>query len=148
MSSVQSGGRSDGSRTGDRGRGRGGGNRSKGIFSAEELTACKVVNHDYSNEEYKKLTPLQKQKLYQLRNPDKQLGTGPSRQSCRGGTTDGATVASTNTSGAKRANDDSRGDNEGGDVQTNRSRNHDMSPVAGRQRTGNAKAQKMDKVDD
>jgi hypothetical protein len=148
LSSVRSGGRSGGSHTGDRGRGRGGGNRSKGIFSAEELAACKVVNRDYSNEEYKKLTPLQKQKLYQLRNPDKQLGTGPSRQSGRGGTTDGATVASTNTSGAKRANNDSRGDTEGGDNQTTRSRNRDMSLVAGRQRTGSAKVQKMDKVDD
>ena len=146
LSSV-SGGRSGGSRTGDRGRGRGGGNRSKGIFSAEELAACKVANRDYSNEEYKKLTPLQKQKLYQLRNPDKQLGTGPSRQSRRGGT-DGATVASTNTSGAKRANNDSRGDTDGDDDQTAKSRNRDMSPVAGRQRTGSAKAQKMDKADD
>ena len=146
LSSV-SGGRSGGSRTGDRGRGRGGGNRSKGIFSAEELAACKVANRDYSPEEYKKLTPLQKQKLYQLRNPGKQLGTGPSRQSRRGGT-DGATVASTNTSGAKRANNDSRGDTDGDDDQTAKSRNRDMSPVAGRQRTGSAKAQKMDKADD
>ena len=148
LSSVQSGGRSSGSRTGDCGRGRGGGNRSNGIFSAEELAACKVVNRDYSNEEYKKLTPLQKQKLYQLCNPDKQLGIGPSCQSRRGGTTDGATVASTNTSGAKHANNDSRGDTKGGDNQTTRSRNRDMSPVAGHQRTGSAKAQKMDKVDD
>jgi hypothetical protein len=94
------------------------------------------------------LTPLQKQKLYQLRIPDKQLGTGPSSQSRRGVTTDGATVASTNTSGAKRANNDSRGDTKGNDDQTAKSRNRNMSPVAGRQRTGSAKAQKMDKADD
>jgi hypothetical protein len=148
LSSVRSGGRSGGSRTGDRGRGRGGWNRSKGIFSAKELAACKVANRDYFNEEYKKLTPLQKQKLYQLRYPDKQLGTDPSRQSHRGGTTDGATVASTNTSEAKRANNDSRGDTEGEDNQTIKSRNRDMSTVAGCQRTGSAKAQKMDKADD
>ena len=138
------------SRNGDCSHGRGGGERSKGIFSAEELATCKVVNRDYSTEEYNKLTPLQKQKLYQLRNPDKQLGTRPTRQSRRGGHNDSAPIASTNTSGTKRNKDDSRGNTEGEDDQNQNSwgRNRDMSPVVGRQHTGSGKALKMDKKDE
>jgi hypothetical protein len=150
VSSVRAGQCSGGSRNGDHGRGCGRGDRSKGIFSAEELATCKVVNRDYSTKEYKKLTPLQKQKLYQLHNPDKQLGTGPTRQSRRGGHNDSASIASTNTSGMKCNKDDSRRDTEGENDQNQNSwgRNRDMSPVAGRQRTGSAKAQKMDKKDE
>ncbi len=58
--------------------------------------------------------------------------------------------ASTNTSGTKRTNDVSHGNTEGGEDQNqnNWSRNRDMSPVAGRQRTRGAKAQKIDKKDE
>ncbi len=82
-----------------------------------ELDACKVENRDYSTEEYRKLTDLQRQKLYLLRNPGTVLGTGPTRQSRRGGRgrTDTASVASTNTSGTKRSEDDSHNEFEGGD---------------------------------
>ena len=147
VSSLRAGRCSSGPHNSGRGHGCGGGDRSKGIFSAEELATCKVVDHDYSTEEYKKLTPLQKQKFYQLHNPDKQLGTGPTRQSCRGGHSDSASIASTNTSGMKRNKDGSRGNTEGGDDQNqnNWGHNHDMSSVAGRQCIGSAKAQKMDK---
>jgi hypothetical protein len=147
VSSLRAGRRSGGPSSGGRGRGRGGGDRSRGIFSAEELAACKVTDHYYSKEEYNKLTPLQQQKLYQMRHPDKPLGTGSTRQSRRGGHNDSASIASTNTSGTKRTNDDSRGDTEGGDNQdqNNWGRNRDMSPVAGHQRT---KVQKIDKKDE
>ena len=142
VSSLGRGGRrSGGPRGGGRGRGRGGGDRSSGVFSEEELAACKVVNRHYSKEEYNKLTPLQQQKLFTLRYPDKKLGSGPTRQPRGGGKSDSASIASTNTS-AKRNHEDP----EGGDDQdkTTWGRNRDLSPVAGRQRT----KQKTDKVDE
>ncbi len=137
VSSLRGGRRSGGPR--------GGGDRSSGVFSEEELAACKVINRHYSKVEYNKLTPLQQQKLYQLRHTDQKLGTGPTRQSCRGGTSDSASIASTNTS-AKRTHEDSCGDTEEGDDQdqTTWGHNCDMSPVAGRQRT----KQKTNKKDE
>ena len=81
VSSLRGGRCSGGPRGGGRGHGRGGGDRSSGVFSEEELAACKVVNRHYSKEEYNKLTPLHKQKLFTLRNPGRKLGTGPTRQS-------------------------------------------------------------------
>ena len=145
VSSLRGGRRSGGPRGGGPGRGRGGGDRSSGLFSEEELTACKIVNRHYSKKEYDKLTPLQQQKLYQLRHPDQKLGTGPTRQSRKGGTSDSASIASTNTS-SKRTHEDSRTDTEGGgdQDQTTWGRNRDMSPVAGRQRN----KQKTDKKDE
>ncbi len=87
------------------------------------------------------MTPLQQQKLFTLRYPDKKLGSGPTRQPRGGGKSDSASIASTNTS-AKRNHEDP----EGGDDQdkTTWGRNRDLSPVAGRQRT----KQKTDKVDE
>jgi len=145
VSSLRGGQRSGGPHGGGRGRGRGGGDRSSGVFSKEELATCKVVNRHYSKEEYNKLTPLQQQKLFTLRYPDKKLGTGPTRQSRGVGKSDSALIASTNTS-AKRTHEDSRGDSEGGDDQdkTTWGRNRDQSPIAGRQRT----KQKTDKKDE
>ena len=136
-------------RTGGRGRGRGGDDRKKGIFSQKELDACKVENRDYSTEEYKKLTDLQRQKLYLLRNPGTVLGTGPTRQSRRGGRgrTDTASVASTNTSGTKRSGDDTHDEPEGGDdpSSSGSGRNRNNPAVYGRQ--GVPKAQKLDNND-
>ena len=136
-------------RTGGRGRGRGGDDRKKGIFSQKELDACKVENRDYSTEEYKKLTDLQRQKLYLLRNPGIVLGTGPTRQSRRGGRgrTDTASVASTNTSGTKRSGDDTHDEPEGGDdpSSSGSGRNRNNPAVYGRQ--GVPKAQKLDNND-
>ena len=136
-------------RTGGRGRGRGGDDRKRGIFSQKELDACKVENRDYSTEEYKKLTDLQRQKLYLLRNPGTVLGTGPTRQSRRGGRgrTDTASVASTNTSGTKRSGDDTQDEPEGGDdpSSSGSGRNRNNPAVYGRQ--GVPKAQKLDNND-
>ncbi len=130
---------------GGRGRGRGAGDRKKGIFTAEELAACKVDDLDYPDDEYWALTDLQRQKLYMIRNPNKPLGTGPTRQNRRGGRrrTDNASIASTNTSGTKRSNEDSR-DDQGGDDQSpsEYGRNRGNPAVAGRQST--SKTQKTD----
>ena len=56
--------------------------RSRGVFSKAELDACHVVDREHSSEEYKKLTALQKQKLWTLRNGNKEPGTGPQRPAC------------------------------------------------------------------
>ncbi len=49
------------------------------MFSKAELDACHVVDKEYSSDEYKRLTALQKQKLWTLRNGNKEPGTGPQR---------------------------------------------------------------------
>ena len=145
MASVKAGARRGESSRGGRGRGRGGGDRKKGIFSAEDLAACHVVDRDYPKDEYWALTDLQRQKLYMIRNPGKALGTGPTRQTRRGGRrrTDNASIASTNTSGTKRSNDD-RDEPEGGDDQRplGYGRNRENPAVMGRQST--SKTQKID----
>jgi hypothetical protein len=51
--------------------------RSDGVFTKAELDACVVENRKYSPEDYKKLTRLQQQKLWMLRNPGKTPGQGP-----------------------------------------------------------------------
>ena len=145
VASVRAGARRNDTSRARRGRGRGGGDRKKGIFSAEELAACKVVDRDYSNDEYWALTDLQRQKLYMIRNPDKPLGTGPTRQSRRGGRrrNDTASVASTNTSGTKRSNEDPGNDSREGDHDPPEyGRNRNNPAVMGRQSA--SKTQKTD----
>jgi hypothetical protein len=46
-----------------------------------ELDACHVVDKEYSDNEYRRLTAVQKQKLWVMRNKDKEPGTGPARRS-------------------------------------------------------------------
>jgi hypothetical protein len=46
------------------------------VFSKAELDACVIENRKYSPDEYKRLTPLQQQKLWILRNPGKTPGQG------------------------------------------------------------------------
>jgi hypothetical protein len=58
----------------------GGGRRERGVFSKTELDACHVVDKEYSNDEYKRLTALQRQKLWMLRNGGAEPGTGPPRR--------------------------------------------------------------------
>ena len=81
-----------------------------------------------------------------IRNPDKPLGTGPTRQSRRGGhrRNDTASVASTNTSGTKRSNEDPGNDSrEGGDHDPPEyGRNRNNPAVMGRQSA--SKTQKTD----
>jgi hypothetical protein len=108
VSSVRAGHRSSTPRRssgGKGGSGQGGGQgsaRAKGVFSQAELDACKIVNRQYSKAEYKAMTPIEKMKLWQLRNPDKTPGQGPTRV-----TSDKASVASTSTaSTGKRSRED------------------------------------------
>jgi hypothetical protein len=51
------------------------------VFTKAELDACHVVDREYSDDEYKRLTAVQKQKLWVMRNNDKEPGTGPARRS-------------------------------------------------------------------
>ena len=46
------------------------------MFTKAELDGCHMVNREYSKKEYKTLTPLQKMKLWILRNPGKTPGEG------------------------------------------------------------------------
>ena len=85
------------------GRGQGGGDRKKNlIISKAELDACTIKNRDYPTEEYNRLTPVQKQKLWMLRNPDQTPGTGPTRHR------HGSSIASASSTGTKRAADASQ----------------------------------------
>jgi hypothetical protein len=70
------------------------------VFSKAELDACHIVDREYSIEEYKKSTALQKQKLWLLQNGDKQPGTGPDHQSCPRS----VTAASSTSSSSKKRN--------------------------------------------
>ncbi len=68
------------------------------MFSKAELDACHVVEKDYTDDEYKKLTAVQKQKLWVMCNKDKEPGTGPTRRL----TTRSVAAASTSSSSKKR----------------------------------------------
>jgi hypothetical protein len=137
VSSFRAGRRSGTPRRSGGGRGQGGGDRKKNLISKSELDACTVENKDYTTEEYNRLTPVQKQKLWMLRNPDQTPGTGPTRH--RRGTS----IASASSTGTKRSADASQeGDTANDDVKWGRDRsgNRDNQAVAGRQHT--SKSQK------
>jgi hypothetical protein len=68
------------------------------VFSKAELDACHVFDKDYTDDEYKKLTAVQKQKLWVMRNKDKEPGTGPARRS----SARSVAAASTSTSSSKK----------------------------------------------
>jgi hypothetical protein len=51
------------------------------VFTKTELDACHVIDREYTDDEYKRLTAVQKQKLWVMRNKDKEPGTGPARRS-------------------------------------------------------------------
>ena len=130
VSSFRAGRRSGTPRRSGGGRGQGGGDRKKNLISKAELDACTVVDKDYPDEEYKRLTPVQKQKLWMLRNPDQTPGTGPTRHRR------GSSIASTSSTGTKRSADTSQeGDIAKDDVKWGRDRsgNRDNQAVAGRQ---------------
>ena len=106
------------------------------MFTKEELDGCHIVNKDYSKKEYKKLTPLQKMKLWILRNPGKTPGQGPTRKD----NNERSSVASTSTASTGKRSceaDDDMGDEEDGEAQGNNpswGRNRDNPAVAGRQK--------------
>ncbi len=117
------------------GRGGGNGDRARGVFTKAELDACQVANRDYSKKEYKALTPIQKMKLWMLRNPGKTPGQGPTCQD-KG---ERASVASTLTASTGKRNRDDEADaspEDPGD-DDNKSgwgRNRGNAAVSGRQR--------------
>ena len=142
VASLRAGRQSGMPRRSGGGRGQGGGDRKKNLPSKVELDACTVENREYADEEYKRLTPAQKHKLWMLRNPNQTPGTGPTRHS------HGSLIASASLTGTKRTadashdGDTSKTDNPWG---KDRSRNRNNKAVAGRQhatklqRTGNNK---------
>jgi len=89
-----------------------------------------IVNRDYSKNEYNRLTPAEKAKLWQLRNPNKTPGTGPARRDRD------SSVASTSTtaisaSGKRQVKDAADKDEKSTDDQSwGRNRGN---PVLGRQ---------------
>jgi hypothetical protein len=114
------------------GHGQGGGDRKKNLPSKAELDACTIENRDYTTQEYKCLTPVQKHKLWILCNPDQTPGTGPTRHS-RGSSIASASLTRTKrTADASHDGDTSETDNPWG---KDRSGNRDNKAVAGRQHT-------------
>jgi hypothetical protein len=116
VSSVRGGQQNSTARRSGRGRGPTK-TRSQGVYSKAELNACVAEDRKYSADEYKRLTPLQQQKLWILRNPGKTPGQGPTRQE-----KDKASVASTSTSTGKRSHEDDT-DNHGDAPSSDNDRN-------------------------
>jgi hypothetical protein len=136
IATVRAGRRTGTQQRSSNGQGQGNNARSRGVFTKEELDGCHIVNKDYSKKEYKKLTSLQKMKLWILRNPGKTPGEGPTRKDNR----DRSSVASTSTASTgkrTREADDDMDAEEDGEAQGNNpswGRNRDNPAVAGRQR--------------
>ena len=111
------------------------------MFTKAELDACHVVDKEYPDDEYKRLTTVQKQKLWVMRNKDREPGTGPTRRSTA------RSVAATTTSSSSKKRDRSTKDmsdiSDGESVDDTaskssskkwgRDRNRDNPAVAGRQ---------------
>jgi hypothetical protein len=133
--SAIGGGRGGGGRTRQTGRGAGqqtGDFRKKGLVPQSEIDKqTHISNKDYSPDEYKRLTPAEKAKLWQLRNPNKTPGTGPTR---RDRTSSVALTSTTNTSSTtgKRQAEDTADKDEKPTDDAGWGRNRD-NPVLGRQ---------------
>ena len=116
--------------------------RGRGVFTKAELDACHVVDKEYSDDEYRRLTAVQKQKLWVMRNKDKEPGSGPSRRTPARSVA--AASTSTGSSAKKRDRSMDMSDvSDGESVDDNaskasskkwgRDRNRDNPAVAGRQ---------------
>ena len=135
VATVRSGRRGSAPGRGAGGHGGGGGERTQGLFTKAELDACKIANRAYSREEYKALTPIQKMKLWMLRNPGKTPGQGPTRKD----KAERTTVASTSTASTGKRNRDDEADappEDPGDDddKSGWGRNRGNAAVSGRQR--------------
>ena len=87
-------GRGAGQRTSD--------SRKKGLVAQSEIDKqMHIADRDYSPDEYKRLTPAEKAKLWQLRNPNRTPGTGPTRRDRN------SSVASTSTTSSTTGKDQS-----------------------------------------
>ncbi len=130
VASFRAGRRSGTPRRGGGGSDQGGGDRKKNLISKAELDACTVENKIYPTEEYELLTSAQKQKLWSLRYPDREPGTGPTRHRR------GSSIASASLTGTKHSADAyQEGDTANDDIKWGRDRtgNRDNQAVAGRQ---------------
>jgi hypothetical protein len=142
VASMRAGRRAGTLRRSGGGRGQGGGESKKNLPSKAELDACTIENKDYSDEEYARLTPTQKHKLWTLRNPNKTPGTGPTRHICGSSITSASSTRTKSTADASHDGDTSKTDNPWGKDRTG---NRDNKAVAGRQhatklqKTGNDK---------
>jgi hypothetical protein len=125
-------GRGGGGRTRQNGRGTGQrtGDRKKGLVAQSEIDKqTHITDRDYSPDDYKRLTPAEKAKLWQLRNPNKTPGTGPTRRD-RTSSVASASTSSSNT--GKRQAEDSAEKDEKTTNDDSWGRNRD-NPVLGRQ---------------
>ncbi len=66
-----------------------------------------IVNRHYSDAEWTQLTPAEKQKIWQLRNPGKTPGTGPTRRDRRRAVALTSTLSTSSGSSGKRQMEDS-----------------------------------------
>ena len=102
-------GRDGGGRTRQTGRGAGqqtGDLRKKGLVPQSEIDKqTHISNKDYSSDEYKRLTPAEKAKLWQLRNPNKTPGTGPTRRDRNSSVASTSTTNTSSTTGKRQAED-------------------------------------------
>ena len=125
-------GRGGGGRTRQTGRGAGQrtGDRKKGLVAQSEIDKqTHITDRDYPPDDYKRLTPAEKARLWQLRNPNKTPGTGPTRRD-RTSSVASASTSSSNT--GKRQAEDSAEKDEKTTNDDSWGRNRD-NPVLGRQ---------------
>jgi len=101
-------GRGGGGRSHQTGRGGGqktGDPRKKGLVPQSEIDKqTHISNKDYSKDEYNRLTPAEKAKLWQLRNPNRTPGTGPTRRD-RDSSVASTSTTATSASGKCQAED-------------------------------------------
>ncbi len=81
--------------------------RQMGLVPQSEVNKqTHIVNRHYSDAEWTQLTPAEKQKIWQLRNPSKTLGTGPTRCDRRRAVESTLTLSSSPGSSSKRQMED------------------------------------------
>jgi hypothetical protein len=128
-------GRDGGGRSRQTGRGAGqrtGDSRKKGLVAQSEIDKqTHITDRDYSPDEYKRLTPAKKAKLWQLCNPNKTPGTGPTRRDRNSSVASTSTTTTSSTTGKRQAEDSADKDEKPTD-DAGWGRNRD-NPVLGRQ---------------
>jgi hypothetical protein len=104
----------------------------KGLGPQSEVNKqTHIVNRHYSEAEWTQLTPAEKQKIWQLRNPGKTPGTGPTRRDRRRAvelTLTSTSSLSPGSSGKRQMEDPAfKSDQPADDQGWDRPRNHDTS---------------------
>ena len=125
-------GRGGGGRSRQTGRGGGqqtGDSRKKGLVPQSKIDKqTHITNRDYSADEYKRLNPAEKAKLWQLRNPNRIPGTGPTRRDRNSSVA--STSSTSSTTGKRQSEDIADKDEKPSDDSGGRNRDN---PVLGRQ---------------